>query len=94
MLPVCFQVQSVRYLLLSSRCHVLSSVFTCYHAIFAELKIGFYEDSRLRSKIFLQLAIAAGVTEVTVRNRIKELLKEANVNSLLSQYGLVIAVRK
>ena len=41
-----------------------------------------------------QLAISAGVTEVTVRNRMKELLKEANGNSLLSQYGLVIAVRK
>jgi len=41
-----------------------------------------------------QLAIAARVTEVTVRNRMKELLKEAIVNSLLSQYGLVIAVRK
>ncbi|HZC21300.1 MAG TPA: hypothetical protein VE223_06620 [Nitrososphaeraceae archaeon] len=37
-----------------------------------------------------QLAIAAGVSEVTVRNRMKELL---NVNSL-SQYGLVIAILK
>ena len=37
-----------------------------------------------------QLATAAGVTEVTIRNR----MKEENVNSFLSQDGLVIPVRK
>ena len=41
-----------------------------------------------------QLATAAGVTEVTIRNRMKELMKEENVNSFLSQDGLVIPVRK
>jgi transcription initiation factor TFIIIB Brf1 subunit/transcription initiation factor TFIIB len=49
------------------------------------------KDDNIRQS---QLATANGVSEVTVRNRMKELLKEVKVNSLLSQYGLVIVILK
>ena len=42
----------------------------------------------------VSIMLAAGVTEDTVRNRMKELIKQENVNSFSSQDGLVIAVQK